>query len=218
MYLWPSFHVVTTHEGDARCAVRPPQSLPLVDEIDLRQCLAVPASRRRAAAIQGVVIGKGRLEGLCRSAAAGASSSPGGVARACPCCRRFLPGEVGDDVREGPATPAAAAAAGGSDRRPSPAPAPAPALAVVPSAPPLAAGDRVREYTVTEAIVQGWLHKKGTGGDWAGRRWWKPRWVTLAVSRCRRLQLGAGCDLKCVFARLLCIRCPTIADSCIFLL
>jgi len=57
---------------------------------------------------------------------------------------------------------------------------------VVPSlslaAPPLAAGDQVREYIVTEAIVQGWLYKKGTGGDWAGRRWWKPRWVTLALA------------------------------------
>ena len=49
-------------------------------------------------------------------------------------------------------------------------------------APPLTTGDLVQNYTITETIVQGWLYKKGTGGDWAGRRWWKPRWVTLAVS------------------------------------
>ena len=37
-------------------------------------------------------------------------------------------------------------------------------------------------YKVKETIVQGWLHKKGTGNDFLGMRWWKPRWVTLAVS------------------------------------
>ena len=50
------------------------------------------------------------------------------------------------------------------------------------SAPPLVQGDKVQHYTVTETIVQGWLYKKGSGNDIWGRRWWKPRWVTLAVS------------------------------------
>jgi len=39
------------------------------------------------------------------------------------------------------------------------------------------------EYTVTKTIVQGWLHKKGTGNDFLGMRWWKPRWVTLALAQ-----------------------------------
>ena len=28
---------------------------------------------------------------------------------------------------------------------------------------PLTAGDQVRNYTITETIVQGWLYEKGTG-------------------------------------------------------
>ena len=51
------------------------------------------------------------------------------------------------------------------------------------TAPPLAQGDKIQHYTITETIVQGWLYKKGSGNDIWGRRWWKPRWVTLAVSR-----------------------------------
>jgi len=49
-------------------------------------------------------------------------------------------------------------------------------------APPLVKGDQLENYTITETIVQGWLYKKGTGGDFSGRRWWKPRWVTLALA------------------------------------
>ena len=50
------------------------------------------------------------------------------------------------------------------------------------AAPPLVQGDKLQHYTITETIVQGWLYKKGSGNDIWGRRWWKPRWVTLAVS------------------------------------
>ena len=50
------------------------------------------------------------------------------------------------------------------------------------AAPPLVQGDKVQHYTITETIVQGWLYKKGSGNDIWGRTWWKPRWVTLAVS------------------------------------
>jgi len=61
------------------------------------------------------------------------------------------------------------------------------------SSPPLIAGDRVRDYTISETIVQGWLYKKGTGEDFSGRRWWKPRWVTLAVRfGCGVAVLGLG--------------------------
>lgn len=37
-------------------------------------------------------------------------------------------------------------------------------------------------YTITENLVQGWMHKKGTGMDWMGSRAWKPRWAVLSVS------------------------------------
>jgi hypothetical protein len=38
-------------------------------------------------------------------------------------------------------------------------------------------------YTVKNTLVQGWVHKKGTGMDWIGSRGWKPRWASLVVSR-----------------------------------
>jgi len=57
-----------------------------------------------------------------------------------------------------------------------------PTLMQAMAAPPLVTGDELQDFTITETIVQGWLYKKGTGGDFSGRRWWKPRWVTLAVS------------------------------------
>jgi hypothetical protein len=37
-------------------------------------------------------------------------------------------------------------------------------------------------YTITKVLVQGWVHKKGTGMDWIGSRAWKPRWTALVVS------------------------------------
>ena len=49
-------------------------------------------------------------------------------------------------------------------------------------APPLVRGDKIQHYTITETIVHGWLYKKGSGNDIWGKTWWKPRWVTLAVS------------------------------------
>lgn len=50
------------------------------------------------------------------------------------------------------------------------------------AAPPLVRGDKIQHYTITETIVHGWLYKKGSGNDIWGKTWWKPRWVTLAVS------------------------------------
>jgi PH domain len=37
------------------------------------------------------------------------------------------------------------------------------------------------QYRITRIIVEGWLHKKGTGHDWMGSRGWKARWARLAV-------------------------------------
>jgi hypothetical protein len=36
-------------------------------------------------------------------------------------------------------------------------------------------------YRITQIIVEGWLHKKGTGHDWIGSRGWKARWARLAI-------------------------------------
>lgn len=37
-------------------------------------------------------------------------------------------------------------------------------------------------YNPRRILVEGWLHKKGTGKDWLGSRSWKPRWARLVVS------------------------------------
>jgi hypothetical protein len=46
----------------------------------------------------------------------------------------------------------------------------------------LAAG---QEYTPRRVLVEGWLHKKGTGHDWLsiGRRTWKARWGRLTLAK-----------------------------------
>ena len=36
-------------------------------------------------------------------------------------------------------------------------------------------------YHITKIIVEGWIHKKGTGHDWLGSRGWKARWARLAI-------------------------------------
>ena len=37
-------------------------------------------------------------------------------------------------------------------------------------------------YHPKKILVEGWLHKKGTGKDWLGSKSWKPRWARLVVS------------------------------------
>jgi hypothetical protein len=44
----------------------------------------------------------------------------------------------------------------------------------------LAAG---QEYTPRRVLVEGWLHKKGTGHDWLSSRAWKARWARLALAK-----------------------------------
>ena len=36
-------------------------------------------------------------------------------------------------------------------------------------------------YHITKIIVEGWIHKKGTGHDWLGSRSWKARWARLGI-------------------------------------
>lgn len=38
-------------------------------------------------------------------------------------------------------------------------------------------------YTPTQILVQGWLHKKGTGQDWCKSRAWKARWGRLVWAK-----------------------------------
>jgi PH domain len=39
------------------------------------------------------------------------------------------------------------------------------------------------EYTPKEILVEGWLHKKGTGKDLLGSRGWKARWSRLVLAK-----------------------------------
>ena len=209
-----------------------PVNLPLVDEIDLQQCLISPPTPTwHASAIQGVVIGKEQLEVMCNHSShhgRGAQSTidgGGGVGtgfQACPCCRRFIQRGTtshtvatdadvvmkDDNDTSGPMIRPRPALLEGTntsnehpqqrseeDQREEHQPKSTSTLTnlwnnltqanssgINIAAPPLATGDQLQDYTITETIVQGWLYKKGTGDDWAGQRWWKPRWVTLAVS------------------------------------
>lgn len=36
-------------------------------------------------------------------------------------------------------------------------------------------------YYPREILIEGWVHKKGTGQDWLGNTSWKPRWARLVV-------------------------------------
>lgn len=38
-------------------------------------------------------------------------------------------------------------------------------------------------YYPKKIVVEGWLHKKGSGKDFLGSRYWKPRWARLVVRR-----------------------------------
>lgn len=210
-------HIIFKHEDDIRGELSgdgadsnskptPPHNLPLVDEIDLQQCLISPSQPWRASEIQGVVIGKEHLEVICKAAGAGTIGGAGGSYpgvgvgngfQACPCCRRFIQQNSHGDIESGDdaamkSPPTSAVIASRPEEEgatlTSLVQAAVTTLTTQPSimqpmgAPPLVAGDRLKNYTVVETIVQGWLYKKGTGGDWAGRRWWKPRWVTLALA------------------------------------
>jgi len=221
-------HIIITHEEDAvevsngkensKNNNKPtmPFNLPLVDEIDLQQCLVSPSQPWRASSIQGVLIGKERLEVICKAtggspgrnnAAAQQSHIGTNAIQACPCCRRYIQLdsrakiESGDDAvenqQEGDQPQAQQHNEASEElnndhdfttRVTSLVQAAVTTLTTQPTlmqpmaAPPLVAGDLLQDYTITETIVQGWLYKKGTGGDFSGRRWWKPRWVTLALA------------------------------------
>lgn len=220
-------HIIIKHEGEAveisnstggsnnKNKLTIPLNLPLVDEIDLQQCLVSPARPWQASAIQGVVIGKAQLEVICKATVGGGSTEPINSAGshkpqssiACPCCRRYIQVndsrvniKSGDDAVEiqlhgqqhqQQFQQKESEEPNNSDENATLASrvqAAITTLTMQPSimqpmaAPPLASGDQLQDYTIKETIVQGWLYKKGTGGDFSGRRWWKPRWITLALA------------------------------------
>ncbi|GAX10059.1 hypothetical protein FisN_25Lu105 [Fistulifera solaris] len=39
------------------------------------------------------------------------------------------------------------------------------------------------KYYPTSVVVQGWLHKKGTGNDWLGNTSWKARWARMIMAK-----------------------------------
>jgi hypothetical protein len=167
------------HEGDALevssntspSASSP--SLPLVNEIDL-------------SAIEGIVVGERQLEVICNATGRTIRVDPCGdaVGEDRPQRRQH------DETSEG----GSSSDCGTTTTLTSLVQAAITTLTMPPmSSPPLVAGDRVRDYTISETIVQGWLYKKGTGEDFSGRRWWKPRWVTLAVRfGCSVAVMGLG--------------------------
>ena len=61
----------------------------------------------------------------------------------------------------------------------------------------LAAGVK---YKLTRCLVEGWLHKKGTGKDWLGSRSWKARWARLCMARVQSFyQGGVDVPLLCIY-------------------
>ncbi|KAL3803777.1 hypothetical protein ACHAW5_004628 [Stephanodiscus triporus] len=161
--------------NDAPTASASSTGLPLVDEVDLRQCLVSPVRPWRASKIQGVVVGQRRqLEVICNTTGIGAVrvDSHADVEGGDQPRRRQHDDRASDSSDCGTTTTLTSLVQAAVTT-----------LTMPPmTAPPLVSGDRVREYTILETIVQGWLYKKGTGGDFSGRRWWKPRWVTLALA------------------------------------
>jgi len=160
-----------------------PRNLPLVDEIDLQQCLISPSRQYHAAAIQGVVIGKEQLEVICNASSTSTIDGIGGVGnaksnghpQACPCCRRYI-----NSTSTPPASPerrkntTIETNANESTTLSSLVDAVVnmqPTIMQPMAAPPLVNGDQIQEWTVVETRAQGWLYKKGSGSDFSGQRW-----------------------------------------------
>jgi hypothetical protein len=137
------------------------------DELDLPVPVVLPAFRPMSPASDQLV---GRVIGstnLCESAA-------------CPCCQQQLGGTsrtLNEPARlhqQPPSSKSLFSASGDEDDD----------AAIqedddlLPGV--LAAG---QEYTPRRVLVEGWLHKKGTGHDWLCSRAWKARWARLALAK-----------------------------------
>ena len=157
------------------------RNLPLVDEIDLQQCLISPQLRQyNAAAIQGVVIGKKELEVICNASVGSTIDGIGntksnGHPQACPCCRRYI-----NSISTPPASPErrknTTIETNANESTTLSALVDAvvnmqPTIIQPMAAPPLINGDQIQQWTVVETRAQGWLYKKGSGADFSGQRW-----------------------------------------------
>lgn len=185
-------------------------NMPLVDELDIQSCLTSHTDKSEdyfnSSLIKGVVIGKDELklrgameEGCIRRGGGGknrmqsdynsasssnsSSNTVNGGGQACPCCQRYVHHancQTTTSTTSSIPQPIATSAPFALSHQPNF------ASHLTMAAPPLVPGDTVRnslgQFTIDTTIVQGWLHKKGTGGDFWGGRWWKPRWVTLALA------------------------------------
>jgi len=160
-----------------------PRNLPLVDEIDLQQCLISPSRQYHASAIQGVVIGKEQLEVICNASVGSTIDGIGGVgntksnghSQACPCCRRYINSTstppasperrknttIETNTNESTTLTSLVDAVVNMQ----------PTIMQPMAAPPLVNGDQIQEWTVVETRAQGWLYKKGSGSDFSGQRW-----------------------------------------------
>ena len=183
-------HIIIKHDDESAIEISNnsdiksiPRNLPLVDEIDLQQCLISPSRQYYAAAIQGVVIGKEELQVICNASVGSTIDGIGGVGntksnghpQACPCCRRYI-----NSTSTPPASPerrnntTIETNANESTTLSSFVEAVVnmqPTIMQPIAAPPLVNDDQIQEWTVVETKAQGWLYKKGSGSDFSGQRW-----------------------------------------------
>lgn len=183
-------HIIIKHDDESAIEISDssdikniPRNLPLVDEIDLQQCLISPSRQYHAAAIQGVVIGKEELQVICNASVGstidgmggGSNTKANGHPQACPCCRRYI-----NSTSTPPASPerrnntTIETNANESTTLSSFVEAVVnmqPTIMQPMAAPPLVDGDQIQEWTVVETRAQGWLYKKGSGADFSGQRW-----------------------------------------------
>ena len=158
-----------------------PRNLPLVDEIDLQQCLISPSRQYHASAIQGVVIGKEELQVICNASSTidgiggAGNAKSNGHPQACPCCRRYI-----NSTSTPPASPERRNNTTIESNNNESTTLSSLVEAVVNmqptiiqpiAAPPLVNGDQIQKWTVVETRAQGWLYKKGSGSDFSGQRW-----------------------------------------------
>ena len=162
---------------------RIPAAIPLVvDELD-RNCSISSSNDLNRNTSTPKVVGMDKIKAMKKSAVTLGPADFTSLAP-CPCCARYVVKECADGSnqrnhhhhhhlqRQQAATSAASAA-----------------LVTSPSADDdrndttLAGSlDSSMEYAVTSILVQGWVHKKGTGKDIFGSRAWKSRWATLATA------------------------------------
>ena len=156
---------------------RSPTTIPLlVDELD-RNCYIGNNNEMRKTSTPKVV-GMDKIKAMKKSAVTLGPTDFSSLAP-CPCCARYV---VKDGAHQHHHHHHQQQRQAGTDAAPA-------TLASSPSAEDdrndtaLAGSlDSTVDYAVTSILVQGWVHKKGTGKDIFGSRAWKSRWATLATA------------------------------------